>query len=153
ATDIAFALGILAFLGSRVPIGLKVFLTALAIADDLGAVLVIALVYTDEIRWLPLGAAVVCLLLMAAVIRIGVRHPLVFAALVAGVWLSVFAAGIHATVAGILMAMLVPVRPQLSPTEFFARASAGLDTLRAVELTRDSVLADEAQLDALARLG
>jgi len=153
ATDIAFALGILALLGRRVPIGLKVFLTALAIADDLGAVLVIALVYTAEVRWLPLAAAFICLLLLAAVIRAGLRQPLVFAVLVAAVWLTVFASGIHATVAGILMAMLVPVQPRLSPAEFFARTSEGLETLRAVELTRDSLLADGAQLDTLARLG
>jgi NhaA family Na+:H+ antiporter len=152
ATDIAFALGILATLGSRVPIGLKVFLTALAIADDLGAVLVIAIFYTAEIRWLPLGAALACLLLFALLIRAGLRNPLLYVVLVGGVWLSVFASGIHATVAGILVAMLVPVRPRLGPTEFFRRASEGLDTLRAVEFTRDSVLADEAQLDALVRL-
>ncbi len=72
--------------------------------------------------------------------------------LVGGVWLSVFASGVHATVAGILVAMLVPVRPRLSPSEFFARASQGLDALRAVEFTRSSVLADEAQLDALVLL-
>jgi NhaA family Na+:H+ antiporter len=149
ATDIAFALGILALLGRRVPIGLKVFLTALAIADDLGAVLVIALFYTAEIRWLPLGAALACLLLLAVVIRTGLRRPLFYGVVVAGVWLSVFASGVHTTVAGILVAMLVPARPRLRPTEFFARVSEGLAALRVVELTRDSVLADEAQLDAL----
>jgi NhaA family Na+:H+ antiporter len=152
ATDIAFALGILALLGSRVPIGLKVFLTALAIADDLGAVLVIALVYTTEIRWLPLAATLACLLLLAGSIRTGRRHPLLNGVFVIGVWLSVLASGIHATVAGILIAMLVPVRPRLSPAEFFARVSKGIAALRAVEPTRDSVLADEAQLDVLMRL-
>jgi len=152
ATDIAFALGILALLGSRVPIGLKVFLTALAIADDLGAVLVIALFYTAEIRWAPLGVALACLLVLGLVIRAGLRHPVFYAALVIGVWLAVFASGVHTTVAGVLMAMLVPVRPRLNPTEFFARVSDNLGALRAAELTRDSVLADEAQLDALTSL-
>jgi Na+:H+ antiporter, NhaA family len=152
ATDIAFALGILALLGSRVPIGLKVFLTALAIADDLSAVLVIALFYTAEIRWIPLGVALACLLLLAIVIRAGLRPPVFYAVLVIGVWLSVFASGVHATVAGILVAMVVPVRPRLSPTEFFASVSDSLATLRAAELTRDSVLADEAQLNALTAL-
>jgi NhaA family Na+:H+ antiporter len=152
ATDIAFALGILALLGSRVPIGLKVFLTALAIADDLGAVLVIALVYTAEIRWLALAGAGVCLLLLGGVIRAGVRQPLFYGALVVGVWLSVFASGIHATVAGILMAMLVPIRPRLSASEFFTKVSGGLDALRTAELTQSSVLTNEAQLDALVRL-
>lgn len=152
ATDIAFALGILALLGSRVPIGLKVFLTALAIADDLGAVLVIAVFYTAEIDWIALGAAAVCLLLLAGMVRAGLRSPVLYAALAVWVWLSVFASGVHATVAGILMAMLVPVRPRLRPPEFFARASEGLEALRRSGLTRDSVLADEAQLDALVAL-
>jgi NhaA family Na+:H+ antiporter len=152
ATDIAFALGILALLGRRVPIGLKVFLTALAIADDLGAVLVIALVYTDEIRWLALAGAAACLLLIWSVIRAGVRQPLFFIVLASGVWLSVFVSGVHATVAGILMAMLVPVRPRLSPSEFFTKVSEGLHALRTAELTRSSVLANEAQFDALVRL-
>jgi NhaA family Na+:H+ antiporter len=131
---------------------LKVFLTALAIADDLSAVLVIALFYTAEIRWIPLGVALACLLLLAVVIRAGLRPPVFYAVLVIGVWLSVFASGVHATVAGILVAMVVPVRPRLSPTEFFARVSDSLATLRAAELTRDSVLADEAQLNALTAL-
>jgi Na+:H+ antiporter, NhaA family len=152
ATDIAFALGILALLGDRVPVGLKVFLTALAIADDLGAVLVIAVFYTAQIRWFPLGAALVCLLFLAGAIRAGVRHPVLYGVLAIGVWLSVLLSGIHATVAGILVAMLVPVRPRLSPAEFLARTSRGLDQFRAVGFTRDSGLADEAQLDALVRL-
>ena len=152
ATDIAFALGILALLGSRVPVGLKVFLTALAIADDLGAVLVIALFYTAGIHWVALGAAAVCLLLLGWMIRAGLRSPVLYAVLVFCVWLSVLASGVHATVAGILLAMLVPVRPRLSPAEFFERVSEGLGALRAGELTRDSVLADEAQLDALMML-
>jgi NhaA family Na+:H+ antiporter len=152
ATDIAFALGILALLGRRVPIGLKVFLTALAIADDLGAVLVIALVYTSHIRWLPLAGALACLLLLGAGIRKGWRHPLFQAVLVIGVWLSVLASGIHATVAGILLALLIPVRPRLGPDEFFARVSQSVAALQTVQLTRDSVLADEAQLDLLARM-
>ena len=152
ATDIAFALGILALLGDRVPIGLKVFLTALAIADDLGAVLVIALVYTVDIHWLALAAAGFCLLLLGLVIRAGVRQPLFYLALAIGVWLAVFKSGIHATVAGVLMAMLVPIRPRLHPAEFFARVSQGLEALRPAELTASSVLANEAQLDALVRL-
>jgi Na+:H+ antiporter, NhaA family len=152
ATDIAFALGILALLGDRVPIGLKVFLTALAIADDLGAVLVIALVYTAEIHWLALAGAGLCLLLLGGLIRAGVRQPLFYLALVIGVWLAVFKSGIHATVAGVLVAMLVPIRPRLHPTEFFARVSKGLEALRPTELTTSSVLTNEAQLDALVRL-
>ena len=152
ATDIAFALGILALLGSRVPIGLKVFLTALAIADDLGAVLVIALFYTEQIRWDALGAALVFLLLVALAVRSGLRRPVLYALPILGVWVSVFASGVHATVAGILVAMVVPVRPRLAPVAFLGTVSATLEALRTAGLTRDSVLADEAQLDALVTL-
>ncbi len=152
ATDIAFALGILALLGSRVPTGLKVFLTALAIADDLGAVLVIALFYTEQIRWDALGAALFFLLLVALAVRSGLRRPVLYALPILGVWVSVFASGVHATVAGILVAMVVPVRPRLAPVAFLGTVSATLEALRTAGLTRDSVLADEAQLDALVTL-
>ena len=152
ATDIAFALGVLALLGPRVPMGLKVFLTALAIADDLGAVLVIALFYTEQIRGEPLAVAAVLLVLIAVAIRREVRQPVLYAVLLLGVWLAIFRSGVHATVAGILVAMLVPVRPRLAAADFLARASAALDALRASQLTRDSVLGNQAQLDALVTL-
>ncbi|HEY7041131.1 MAG TPA: Na+/H+ antiporter NhaA, partial [Methylomirabilota bacterium] len=152
ATDIAFSLGIMALLGSRVPMALKVFLTALAIADDLGAVLVIALFYTEQIRWDALAVAVAVLGLLALMIRHDIRRPLGYAVLSVVVWVAIFRSGIHATVAGILLALLVPVRPRLAASEFLARASAELDVLRASDLTRDSVLSNRAQLDALAAL-
>jgi NhaA family Na+:H+ antiporter len=152
ATDIAFALGILALVGPRVPVGLKVFLTALAIADDLGAVLVIALFYTEQIHWHALAGAAALLALLAWTIRRDVRQPIVYAILFLGVWTAIFKSGIHSTVAGILIAMLVPVRPRLTASEFLARAAAHLDALRAAPLTRDSILSNEAQLDALVAL-
>jgi Na+:H+ antiporter, NhaA family len=152
ATDIAFALGIMALLGSRVPLALKVFLTALAIADDLGSVLVIAVFYTERIRWEALAVGLMLLVLIGLMIRRDVRLPIVYGVLSIGVWLAVFTSGIHATVAGILLAMLVPVRPRLTASEFLARASAELDALRGSELTRDSLLSNAAQLDALVAL-
>jgi NhaA family Na+:H+ antiporter len=152
ATDIAFALGIMALLGPRVSMALKVFLTALAIADDLGAVLVIALFYTERIRWEALVVGAVLLAVLALVIRRDVRRPIVYAVLFVGIWVAIFKSGIHATVAGILIAMLVPVRPRLAASEFLARASAGLEALRASDLTRESVLSNQAQLDALVLL-
>lgn len=76
ATDIAFAIGVMALLGDRIPLGLKVFLTALAIADDIAAVLVIAVFYTTDLAWGALGLAALCLLLAMAANRLGVRHPL-----------------------------------------------------------------------------
>jgi NhaA family Na+:H+ antiporter len=149
ATDIAFAVGILALFGRRVPVGLKVFLTALAIADDLGAVLVIALFYTEQVAWAGLLAAVVFLALIAAASRAGVRRAAAYIVLAIGVWIGVLASGVHATVAGVLVAMLVPVRAAIDPTEFLARGRRRLDELQEAGLTRASMLQDHQQLDAL----
>lgn len=110
ATDIAFSLGILALLGTRIPVGLKIFLTALAIVDDLGAVIVIALFYTGELNMLALlGAALTWGALLVLGWR-GVRRLGVYAALGAVLWLFVLGSGLHATIAGVLLALAVPLR-------------------------------------------
>ncbi len=114
--------------------------------------LVIAFFYTEHIRWIALAVAAVSLLLLALVVRAGVRHPVVWLILVAGVWLAILRSGVHATVAGILVALVVPVRPRLSPAEFLSTVGGAYDALRGTTLTRESVLADEAQLHALATL-
>ena len=150
ATDIAFALGILALFGRRVPIGLKVFLMAAAIADDLGAVLVIAAFYTEKIFFTPLGVAAVLLFLIVVLNRAGVRRLGLYIGLIIGVWLAVFASGIHATVAGVVVAMLVPVRARIRPEHFLDVARTRLDELEKAELTQDSMVGDKRQLAALA---
>ncbi len=153
ATDIAFALGVLALLGSRVPIGLKVYLTAVAIADDIGAVLVIAIFYTSQIAWQGLAIAAVFLALLF--LAIGVfrwRTPGVLAMLVIGVWVGVFASGIHATIAGILIAFLVPVRARIGPQEFLDVARLRLGNLADGELSRESMIIDRDQLASIEEL-
>ena len=110
ATDIAFALGALAVLGSRIPIGLRVFLAALAIVDDLLAVLVIALFYTSDLSLPALGVAGAILVALVAANALGVRRPLVYGLLGLALWLAVFESGIHATVAGVLLAFTIPAR-------------------------------------------
>jgi NhaA family Na+:H+ antiporter len=109
ATDIAFAVAALALFGRRVPAGLKVFLLALAIVDDLGAVTVIALFYTDEIWLSALFAAVLGLGLVYAMRIAGVRTYAPYFVLGAGVWLAMLGSGIHATVAGVVLGLLTPV--------------------------------------------
>ena len=151
ATDIAFAIGILSLLGSRVPVGLKLFLTALAITDDLGAVLVIAVFYTDHIRVGALFAAAVFLALLVVAQRLGIRLASVYAVLAIGVWVAIVMSGVHATVAGILVAMVVPVRPRIEPKKFLSIARDRIGTLENNLASESTTLVRE-QIDAIETL-
>ncbi len=110
ATDIAFAIGVMAMLGRRVPTSLKLFLTTVAIVDDMGAVVIIALAYSSGISGLALLAAAAVMAVMFVLNRIGVRVLWPYLALFALLWLAVLLSGVHATIAGVLAASLIPVR-------------------------------------------
>ncbi len=108
ATDIAFAVGVLALLGRRVPLSLKVFLLAVAIVDDIGAILVIAVFYTEglDLAWLALAGALCALVVVLA--RWGVRDVIVYGIIGGFVWLAVHESGVHATIAGVILGLLTP---------------------------------------------
>jgi len=152
ATDIAFAIGIMALLGDRVPAALKVFLTALAIVDDLGAVLVIAFFYTGELHWASLGAAAALLALLAVAGRLGARSAWLYAVTGAAVWLLFISSGVHATIAGVLVAMTVPARVRIDRGAFLTVARRHIDEFATAEPAAVPGFTSAGQLHALSAL-
>jgi len=114
ATDIAFVVGVMALFGSRVPFGLKIFLLSLAIVDDLGAVIVIAVFYTEQINHLMLGLALGGFAFTALLNWLGVRPIAVYLVVGVATWLAVYKSGIHPTIAGVVFGFLTPYRPWLN---------------------------------------
>ncbi len=125
ATDIAFALGVLALLGRRLPMQLRVFLLGLAVVDDLGAIVVIAIFYTESISLIYLGIVAALAVLMVVANRVGFSHATVTAALGFLIWAAMLKSGVHATIAGVLFGFLASSQPQYSK-ERFARDSGSL---------------------------
>jgi NhaA family Na+:H+ antiporter len=110
ATDIAFAVGVLSLLGTRAPAGLKLFLLTLAIVDDIGAIAVIAIFYSDNLDLRALGAAAAVIAIIIVLRRLRVEHPAPYIVLAAALWFAVFESGVHATIAGVVMGLLVRAR-------------------------------------------
>lgn len=131
ATDIAFALGVLALFGSRIPVGLKVFLASLAIADDIGALLVIALFYTEHLHTnaLLISAGLVGLLMVMN--RLGVMAPGVYLIVGGFLWFFVHESGVHATIAGVLVALTIPGRSRVDVRTFLDHSRRSLDSFEA----------------------
>ncbi len=133
ATDIAFAIGILSMLGDRVPVSLKIFLTALAIADDLGAILVIAFFYGGQI---DLGLLALALLVMAGVYvlnRIGEKRMFFYFVPATVIWGLFYYSGVHSTLSGVAMAMLIPMRPRYSKEYYMHKIRSYTEGLREAE--------------------
>ena len=114
ATDIAFVVGCLAVLGSRIPVSLRIMLLSLAIADDIGAILVIAIGYTGNVNWAALAGSVAAVALIIGLMRLGVRNKAIYLFLALGVWYAVHESGIHATIAGVVVGFLTPARARIS---------------------------------------
>ncbi|HNV57881.1 MAG TPA: Na+/H+ antiporter NhaA, partial [Smithellaceae bacterium] len=139
ATDIAFAVGILVLLAWRIPKNLIIFLTALAIADDLGAVLVIAIFYTKNIDMMSLGAAIGLLGILVLCNRGGIRYPLPYAILGILLWMALLKSGIHATLSGVLLAFTIPAHPFYTPREFDEHLNKIKNDFRGEILTSEEV--------------
>lgn len=148
ATDTAFSLGILTLLGTRVRPLLLVFVTAFAIVDDILAVIVIAIFYTEQIHWQAVGLAIVLLAVLGVANAAGFHRWPIYAGVGVCVWLAVFESGIHGTLAGILVAMTVPARSWINPSEFLVRGRKAMDDFEASCFIAPSILSNEPQQQA-----
>ena len=152
ATDIAFSLAIIYLLGDRVPLAAKVFLTTLAIVDDLGAVVVIALFYTSEISLLNIAIGVAFLLVMWGANKLGVKNVLFYGLLgIGGVWVAFLMSGIHATIAAVLAAFVIPADARLPEAIYLKRAARHLRAFSCMEPNGVSTL-DHKQLEVVAQM-
>lgn len=149
ATDIAFSLGVLVLLGSRIPVGLKVFLAALAIVDDIIAVLVIAVFYSSDLSYGALLSAAIWFAIALGLNVLGIRHAAIYAAVGVGLWVSVLASGIHATIAGVLLAIAIPARSRIDSHAFIDEVQNELQRFEQRIESRTHMVSDNEALEAI----
>lgn len=152
ATDIAFAIGIMSLLGDRVPISLKVFLTALAVADDLGAIFVIAIFYGETPNMVLLGIALVIMVGIYIMRRMGEFRMLAYLIPACIVWILFYYSGVHATISGVAMAMLIPTQPRYSHSYFLHKADIIERGIKSLEGAENQNEAEEQRLYYLRRM-
>lgn len=152
ATDIAFAIGIMSLLGDRVPISLKVFLTALAVADDLGAIFVIAIFYGEAPNMVLLGIALVIMVGIYIMRRMGEFRMLAYLIPACIVWILFYYSGVHATISGVAMAMLIPTQPRYSRSYFLHKADIIERGIKSLEGAENQNEAEEQRLYYLRRM-
>jgi Na+:H+ antiporter, NhaA family len=149
ATDIAFALGALNLIAPRAPIGAKVLLTALAIVDDMGAVLVISLFYSQAVIWSALGGAAVTLLVLLGFNLIGIRRLWPYLLVGVVLWCFVHASGVHTTIAGVALAFTIPTHSRINAQEFSREARSLLDQFDRTETGDFLVLTSKGQQETV----
>ncbi len=153
ATDIAFALGALALLGKRVPKNLLTFLVALAIVDDLGAVLVIALFYTETINIPALVIAAAMLALLVSLNLGGIRRPLPYILLGIVLWIAMLKSGVHATLAGIFLAFTIPMRPKYDPERFLSQINGMVEQIKRAYRREENIVINDEMRSRVRALG
>lgn len=152
ATDIAFAIGIMSLLGDRVPISLKVFLTALAVADDLGAIIVIALFYGETPNMLLLGIAIVIMIGIYFMRRLGEFRVMSYLIPACVVWILFYYSGVHATLSGVVMAMLIPTKPRYSHSYYLHKADIIEKGIRDAKSIEDEHESEETMMYYMRRM-
>ncbi len=146
ATDIAFVVGVLALLGKRVPLALKIFILALAIVDDIGAVLVIAIFYTSQISFTSLMIAAGLIILLIIMNKLGVRNLLIYSIVGIVLWLAFLKSGVHATVAGVLLAFTIPTSSRINTKYFTDKINSLVKDFDKAGEHGDNVLTNEERL-------
>lgn len=152
ATDIAFAIAIMSLLGDRVPISLKVFLTALAVADDLGAILVIAIFYGHTPNLMLLGIAIAIMVGIYIMRRMGEFRIIAYLVPAVVVWILFYYSGVHATISGVAMAMLIPTKPRYSRSYYLHKADIIEKGIKDADKIEDEYEADEERMYHLRRM-